>query len=153
MCKNRGSTDHILQPEMSNKGDPFDDMDQTEPGNDNVGYTGSDEAQAVSSSPGTESAPSSSQDVDGAVKKKKKKKKKKHKHKNGDIELKEADQKPSASNGMASGSNGGKDEDEKWLEWIKGEFIRIAGEDKVIDRNEFRKALKVKKVRTIYRRM
>lgn len=39
------------------------------------------------------------------------------------------------------------DEDTRWLEWITKQFESIAGEDKEIDLDEFKTALKVKEVR------
>ena len=38
------------------------------------------------------------------------------------------------------------DEDEKWLQWMQKQFQEIAGEDGEIDCQEFKGALKVKKV-------
>lgn len=40
------------------------------------------------------------------------------------------------------------DEDTHWLEWVTKQFESIAGEDKEIDLDEFKKALKVKEVRS-----
>lgn len=40
------------------------------------------------------------------------------------------------------------DEDARWLEWVTKQFETIAGEDKEIDLEEFKTALKVKEVRT-----
>lgn len=39
------------------------------------------------------------------------------------------------------------DEDTRWLEWVTKQFETIAGEDKEIDLDEFKTALKVKEVR------
>lgn len=39
------------------------------------------------------------------------------------------------------------DEDTHWLEWVTKQFETIAGEDKEIDLDEFKTALKVKEVR------
>lgn len=39
------------------------------------------------------------------------------------------------------------DEDARWLEWVTRQFESIAGEDKEIDIDEFKTALKVKEVR------
>lgn len=39
------------------------------------------------------------------------------------------------------------DEDARWLEWVTKQFETIAGEDKEIDLEEFKTALKVKEVR------
>ena len=39
------------------------------------------------------------------------------------------------------------DEDSRWLEWAERQFIAIAGEDQQIDLQEFKTALKVKRVR------
>lgn len=39
------------------------------------------------------------------------------------------------------------DEDARWLEWVTKQFESIAGEDKEIDLDEFKTALKVKEVR------
>lgn len=39
------------------------------------------------------------------------------------------------------------DEDTRWLEWVTKQFETIAGEDKEIDLDEFKSALKVKEVR------
>lgn len=36
------------------------------------------------------------------------------------------------------------DDDAKWLEWVTKQFENIAGEDKEIDLEEFKTALKVK---------
>lgn len=38
------------------------------------------------------------------------------------------------------------DEDTRWLEWVTKQFESIAGEDKEIDIDEFKRALKVKEV-------
>lgn len=38
------------------------------------------------------------------------------------------------------------DEDARWLEWVTKQFESIAGEDKEIDLDEFKTALKVKEV-------
>ncbi|KAL7857650.1 hypothetical protein AOLI_G00177520 [Acnodon oligacanthus] len=38
------------------------------------------------------------------------------------------------------------DEDTHWLEWVTKQFESIAGEDKEIDLDEFKTALKVKEV-------
>ena len=38
------------------------------------------------------------------------------------------------------------DEDQEWLTWMQKQFTDIAGEDGLIDLNEFKKALGVKKV-------
>lgn len=38
------------------------------------------------------------------------------------------------------------DEDTRWLEWVTKQFETIAGEDKEIDLDEFKAALKVKEV-------
>ncbi len=38
------------------------------------------------------------------------------------------------------------DEDSRWLEWAERQFIAIAGEDQQIDLQEFKTALKVKRV-------
>jgi hypothetical protein len=38
------------------------------------------------------------------------------------------------------------DEDARWLEWVTKQFESIAGEDKEIDLEEFKTALKVKEV-------
>lgn len=38
------------------------------------------------------------------------------------------------------------DEDTRWLEWVTKQFESIAGEDKEIDLDEFKTALKVKEV-------
>ena len=40
------------------------------------------------------------------------------------------------------------DEDAKWLSWVEKQFAEIAGEDQEIDLDEFKGALKVKKVNT-----
>lgn len=39
------------------------------------------------------------------------------------------------------------DEDARWLEWVTKQFESIAGDDKEIDIDEFKTALKVKEVR------
>lgn len=39
------------------------------------------------------------------------------------------------------------DDDTRWLEWVTKQFETIAGDDKEIDLNEFKTALKVKEVR------
>lgn len=39
------------------------------------------------------------------------------------------------------------DEDTRWLEWVTKQFETIAGDDKEIDLDEFKTALKVKEVR------
>ena len=39
------------------------------------------------------------------------------------------------------------DEDARWLEWVTKQFESIAGDDKEIDLDEFKTALKVKEVR------
>ena len=39
------------------------------------------------------------------------------------------------------------DEDTRWLEWVTKQFETIAGDDKEIDLEEFKTALKVKEVR------
>lgn len=39
------------------------------------------------------------------------------------------------------------DEDARWLEWMTKQFESIAGDDKEIDLDEFKTALKVKEVR------
>lgn len=41
------------------------------------------------------------------------------------------------------------DEDTRWLEWVTKQFETIAGEDKEIDLDEFKTALKVKEVRAV----
>lgn len=38
------------------------------------------------------------------------------------------------------------DEDTRWLEWVTKQFESIAGDDKEIDLDEFKTALKVKEV-------
>lgn len=38
------------------------------------------------------------------------------------------------------------DEDARWLEWVTKQFESIAGDDKEIDLDEFKTALKVKEV-------
>lgn len=38
------------------------------------------------------------------------------------------------------------DEDARWLEWVTKQFESIAGDDKEIDLEEFKTALKVKEV-------
>lgn len=38
------------------------------------------------------------------------------------------------------------DEDARWLEWVTKQFESIAGDDKEIDIDEFKTALKVKEV-------
>lgn len=38
------------------------------------------------------------------------------------------------------------DEDTRWLEWVTEQFENIAGDDKEIDLDEFKTALKVKEV-------
>lgn len=40
------------------------------------------------------------------------------------------------------------DEDTRWLEWVTKQFESIAGEDKEINLDEFKTALKVKEVRS-----
>lgn len=40
------------------------------------------------------------------------------------------------------------DEDARWLEWVTKQFESIAGDDKEIDLDEFKTALKVKEVRS-----
>lgn len=40
------------------------------------------------------------------------------------------------------------DEDTRWLEWVTKQFETIAGEDKEIDLDEFKAAIKVKEVRS-----
>lgn len=40
------------------------------------------------------------------------------------------------------------DEDTRWLEWVTKQFETIAGEDKEINLDEFKTALKVKEVRS-----
>ena len=42
------------------------------------------------------------------------------------------------------------DEDTRWLEWVTKQFEAIAGEDKEIDLEEFKTALKVKEVRSTF---
>ena len=42
------------------------------------------------------------------------------------------------------------DEDTRWLEWVTKQFEAIAGEDKEIDLEEFKTALKVKEVRRTF---
>lgn len=44
----------------------------------------------------------------------------------------------------------GSDEDARWLEWVAKQFESIAGEDKEIDLQEFKTALKVKEVRNAW---
>ncbi len=39
------------------------------------------------------------------------------------------------------------DEDARWLDWVTKQFESIAGDDKEIDIDEFKTALKVKEVR------
>ena len=39
------------------------------------------------------------------------------------------------------------DDDARWLEWVTKQFESIAGDDKEIDLEEFKTALKVKEVR------
>lgn len=41
------------------------------------------------------------------------------------------------------------DEDARWLEWMTKQFESIAGDDKEIDLDEFKTALKVKEVRQV----
>lgn len=43
------------------------------------------------------------------------------------------------------------DEDARWLDWVTKQFESIAGDDKEIDIDEFKTALKVKEVRKIER--
>lgn len=43
------------------------------------------------------------------------------------------------------------DEDARWLEWMTKQFESIAGDDKEIDLDEFKTALKVKEVRQVGR--
>lgn len=42
------------------------------------------------------------------------------------------------------------DEDARWLEWVTKQFESIAGDDKEIDIDEFKAALKVKEVRKVW---
>lgn len=42
------------------------------------------------------------------------------------------------------------DEDARWLDWMTRQFESIAGDDKEIDIDEFKAALKVKDVRKKY---
>lgn len=41
------------------------------------------------------------------------------------------------------------EEDTRWLEWVTRQFENIAGDDKEIDLDEFKTALKVKEVPTL----
>ena len=42
------------------------------------------------------------------------------------------------------------DEETRWLQWAERQFTAIAGEDHQIDLDEFKRALKVKKVCNVY---
>lgn len=42
------------------------------------------------------------------------------------------------------------DEDARWLEWVTKQFESIAGDDKEIDLDEFKTALKVKEVSHVW---